>query len=215
MNEITICKNGEVLSTDAVFDCDLALTAGEMHLLLREAAGNAAKEFAVHGEMIKGRRPPVRGQVFHPRPTTMSNTEILYNLDLYGYEMITTCRVYPTPVIRPEYVVVCAVYDFDMRHLTSGIPVVLAKAPIVWGLMRYEALRHGFGELLLGALQGMYDHGVMPAAAGPTVRWLYDKGIEPAEWRDLPKTIRTYGLSPVPTAAVESKHIAARPDPGL
>ena len=206
MNEITIYKNGEVLSTDAMLDCDLALTAGELHLLLCEEAGNAAKEFAVHGEMINGRRPPIRGQTFHPRPTAISNTEMLYNLDMYGYEMITTCRVYPTRVIRPEYVVVCAVYDFDMRHLTSGIPVVLAKAPIVWGLMRYEALRHGFGELLLGALQGMYDRGVMPTAAGPTLRWLYDRGIKPAEWSDLPKTIRTYGLSPTLPAAWGPRH---------
>ena len=206
MNEITISKNGEILSTDAMLDCDLALTAGELHLLLCEEAGNAAKEFAVHGEMISGRRPPVRGQVFHPRPTAVSNTEMLYNLDMYGYEMITVRRVYPTPVIRPEYVVVCAVYDFDMRHLTSGMPVVLAKAPIVWGLMRYEAVRHGFGELLLGALQGMRDHGVMPAAAGPTLRWLYDRGIEPSEWSDLPKTIRTYELSPTPSAACGPGH---------
>ena len=197
MNGITIRRNGDVLSTDAIRGCDLELTADELHVLLREEAGNAAKEFVMYGEMIKGRRPSVRGQVFHPRPTTISSIEVLYNLDLYGYEMITNSRVYPTRVIRPEYVVVCAVYDFDMRHLTSGMPVVMAKAPMIWGLMRYEALRHGFGELLLGVLQGMRDHGVMPPSAGPTMQRLYDVGIEPAEWSDLPKTIRTYGLNQI------------------
>ena len=195
MNNTTIQYRNGILSTDDTVSCDLQLTTNELNTLLRDKSGNIAKEFAVYGNVIRGTRPTVLYDVRHPRPTSISNIEMLHNLDTYGYGMITTHKVYRTRIIRPEYVVVNAVYDFDMRHLTSGVPVILAKAPIIWSLMRYEAERYMFAEILLGALIGLDRHGIMPPAARQTVRILENKGIQPVLCADLPKTIRTYNLT--------------------
>ena len=166
-----------------------------MDTLLCDVAGNAAKEFVAYGNVTQGVMPVLSGDIRHPRPTSVSYIEMLYNLDKYGYGMITTQKLYRTRIIRPEYVVVNAVYNFDMRHLTSGVPVVLTKAPIIWGLMRYEAERYNFLEILLGALVGLDKYGVLPSAARQTVQILENREIIPVLCTDLPKTIRTYQIS--------------------
>ena len=194
MNHVTIRHNGMVLSTDDSIQSDIQLTKNELETLLREPGGNAAKEFMAHGDLLHGDRQKTHGMIRHPYPASISSMEMLYNLALYGYEMITIQKVHETRIIRPEYVVVNAVYNFDMRHLTSGMPVVLAKAPIIWGLMKYEAARYHFSEILLGVLTELDKYDAMPSDARRTMLALQNENIIAQPCSDLPKTMRTYEI---------------------
>ena len=194
MNHTVIRYNGMVLSTDDSIQSDMQLTKNELETLLHTPGGNAAKEFMSYGDVIQGSRQKIHGVIRHPYPASISSMEMLYNLDLYGYEMITLRKVHETRIIRPEYVVVNAVYNFDIRHLTSGMPVILAKAPIVWGLMKYEAARYHFSEILLGVLTELDKYDAMPSNARRTMLSLQNENIVAQPCSDLLKTMRTYKI---------------------
>ena len=74
------------------------------------------------------------------RLITISEDDMLYNFDQYGFETFGGINMPPQIIsIRPEYVIAAAFYKHSPRMYITGVAAVLYKNDIDWQLLLYLA----------------------------------------------------------------------------
>ena len=185
---------GDMLVGDGggrIDDMTLRLTMDEFNQLILDPCGNHVKIMIAEGTIKNGNPPVVSGDIAPPRRSFITNAEIEYNARRFGYRLRGE-RSNGWRLVRPEYVVSAILLGHNIRRIESGIPVILCKAPIVWGLMAYEAIRYGYESTLLGLVREIMGTGRIQNA-NAAMRALELFGAKPLPHEGTMEAMRVYG----------------------
>lgn len=138
-------------------DC-LMVSNDAMNDLLMDKSSNDAKRIMCGERIIGDGSKPIDVKK-PPRPGWFTEYNMLYNMDRFGFEMISNVHKTDTFDIRVEYVIANAYMMGDPRWYISGVAVMLCNADINWYLLLYLSSVYGFGNTLMGLLQELNSSG--------------------------------------------------------
>ena len=129
--------------------------------ILGDRFGNDAKCIVARGVPLAGSLH-TRGPIEPPRPAAITESQMVWNLDRFGFPLCVRDAPYPERPIRAEYVVAASQYFMEARWYLTGAAMLLRRLDIDWGLMVYLAKTYRFAGLvrdILEALEGVDGDG--------------------------------------------------------
>lgn len=125
---------------------------------LCDTNGNDAKNIVFHGTCLAGSleaSEPVKP----PRPASVTDDQIMVNLDRHGFTLIAPVKPRPVSEIRPEYVIAASYFTNEPRWYISAAAVLMCRPDLNWGLLLYLARTYGFAGSIRGILEELAECG--------------------------------------------------------
>ena len=139
------------------FDC-MVLNKTQFADLIYDASGNDAKRIMRDGTIMRGCVPCMRGAITPSRPTAITYAEMTYNMARLGFKLHGPPER-KTVNIRAEYLIAGMMFGRNSRIICAGIPVILCKNSINYGLLSFLAHRYGFAGKIYGILSELKNRG--------------------------------------------------------
>ena len=126
-------------------------------------------------------------------PPSMTEDELFYNMDRLGFSMFGA-RIVSSRDIRPEYVITAMMLENEPRFVTAGLPVIILKNDVNFGLLFFLAESYGFISILAGVIKHLAKKRGHMKDVARRLFFVYDdvRIIKPLDYR-MDKAMATYG----------------------